>query len=143
MMKRAILSAGLLASVVAAASALSLAARREDPQIAQGKYLVHQAAMCINCHGPQLQGGPLEVKPIHPIKNWTSKAPGIAGLPGWSKPAAVKFLETGLGADGKPANPPMPRYRLSAADAQAVVAYLKSLKAAAKAEHEHQHHIHH
>jgi mono/diheme cytochrome c family protein len=134
MMKRAVLSAGLLAGMVAAASALSLAARGEDGQIAQGKYLVHRVAMCINCHGPQLQGRPIQVKPVRPIKNWASKAPGIAGLPGWSKPAAVKFLGTGLGADGKPANPPMPRYRLSAADAQAVVAYLKSLKPAAKAE---------
>jgi len=121
---------GVLSVVVLIASAALLAAQRGDAQTAHSKYLVERVAMCTNCHGPQLQGGPLHVKPIKPIKGWASEAPGIAGLPGWSKPAAAKFLQTGLGPDGKPAGPPMPRYSLNTDDAAAVVAYLKSLKPA-------------
>jgi hypothetical protein len=48
-------------------------------------------------------------------------------LDGWAEADAVKFLERGLDRDGKPANPPMPEYRMSHRDAEAVVAYLKSL----------------
>jgi len=130
---------GVLSLAVLSASAALLAAQRGDAQTAHGRYLVERVAMCTNCHGPGLQGGPLHVKPIKPIKGWADDVPGIAGLPGWSKPAAAKFLATGLGPDGKPADPPMPRYRLDADDAAAVVAYLRSLKPA-KGGHEHHHH---
>jgi hypothetical protein len=40
---------------------------------------------------------------------------------------AVKFFETGLTANGKFAQPPMPQFRFSHDDAVAVVAYLRSL----------------
>ena len=113
-----------------------------DPQIAQGKYLVQGVAMCAHCHGPDLQGAPMGMKPAKPMKKWADKAPGIAGLPGWSVPAAVKFFTTAKGPDGKPADPPMPAYKLKSSDAQAVTAYLKSLKAtkASHAGHEGHHH---
>ena len=56
-------------------------------------------------------------------------APPIAGLPSYANDAdAVKFFETGLTANGKPAQPPMPPFRLNHDDAVAVVAYLRSLK---------------
>jgi hypothetical protein len=34
----------------------------------------------------------------------------------------------GITADGRQPNPPMPRFRMNRADAEAVVGYLKSLK---------------
>jgi hypothetical protein len=40
----------------------------------------------------------------------------------------VKYFETGLRPDKKSSKPPMPQYRLDRADAEAVVAYLRSLK---------------
>jgi hypothetical protein len=40
----------------------------------------------------------------------------------------VKLLTTGIWLDGKPLRPPMPQFRMSSQDAQAVVAYLKILK---------------
>ena len=35
---------------------------------------------------------------------------------------------TGLAPNGQPARPPMPQYKMNRADAEAVVAYLESLK---------------
>ena len=37
-------------------------------------------------------------------------------------------IEKGIGPDGKSPAPPMPAYRLRREDAEAVVAYLKTLK---------------
>ena len=58
---------------------------------------------------------------------WADKAPGIAGLPGWEKDAAIRFLMTGVANNDLPSRPPMPQYRFNVQDAQAIVAYLKSL----------------
>jgi mono/diheme cytochrome c family protein len=113
-------------------------------QIARGKYLVEQVAMCIDCHSPRnergefikekwLQGGPLDLRPIHPIPNFADTAPSIVGVPpGWTEAEMIRLLETGIAPTGKPLKPPMPQYRMSRADAAAVVAYLKSLKKEAK-----------
>ena len=58
------------------------------------------------------------------------QAVNIAGLPGWEHEAAVKFFMTGIAYNGLPARPPMPQYRYDRQDAEAIVAYLKSLAAA-------------
>jgi len=42
----------------------------------------------------------------------------------------VKLLTTGIWKTGKPLRPPMPRFQMTRADAEAVVAYLKSVKPA-------------
>jgi hypothetical protein len=39
----------------------------------------------------------------------------------------IKLLTTGIWRDGKPLRPPMPQFRMTAPDAQAVLAYLKTL----------------
>ena len=54
--------------------------------------------------------------------------PAEAGLPGWDHAKAVQFFMTGLAPNGQPARPPMPAYHMNKADAEAVVAYLESLK---------------
>jgi mono/diheme cytochrome c family protein len=106
--------------------------------VARGKYLVESVGMCGNCHTPRndkgepikeqwLKGAPLGFQPIGPMPVWADKAPNIAGLPGWEKTEAIKFLVTGIGKNELPPRPPMPLYRFSVQDAQAVVAYLKSL----------------
>jgi len=69
----------------------------------------------------------LSFKPIVPIPVWADKASNIAGLPGWETGDAVKFLMTGIAYNDLPARPPMPQYRFNKEDAEAVVAYLKSL----------------
>jgi hypothetical protein len=55
------------------------------------------------------------------------RAPRIAGLPRhWSREQTAHFLESGRTPDRKPAAPPMPRYRFSHDDAEAIAAYLAS-----------------
>ena len=109
--------------------------------LAHGKYLVENVAGCNDCHTPQndkgepiqaqyLQGATLPFKPAVPMPVWADKSPNIAGLPGWDKDAAIRFLMTGLAQNGLPPRPPMPQFHLNLQDATAVVAYLKSLKPA-------------
>jgi len=74
-----------------------------------------------------LQGATLPFKPTVPMPVWADKSSSIAGLTGWEKDAAIKFLMTGIAFNGLPARPPMPEYRFDQQDAEAIVAYLKSL----------------
>src|SRR5690348_12747535 len=95
--------------------------------------------MCSDCHSPRdakgqfirsawLRGAPIDLTPNHPIPGWAGYAPQLAGIPGhYTEAALVTFLETGVRPDGSNANPPMPPYRFSRSDAEAVAAYLKSL----------------
>jgi mono/diheme cytochrome c family protein len=130
----------LLVPVVAGMPPAKVTARRaaSATAVARGKYLVESIAMCGDCHSPRnekgefiqaqwLQGAPLEFKPTVPRPVWVDAAPAIAGLPGWEKDVAVKFLMTGVGKNGLPVRPPMPQYRFNVQDALAIVAYLKSL----------------
>ncbi len=113
-----------------------------DPKaalIARGKYLVGPAGQCGDCHTPmdktghpakaqELQGAPLMFKPTVPVPGWTDMSLPIAGLPTMaSDEDAISFLTTGKHLNGKTAAPPMPRYRFNKKDAEAIVAYLKSL----------------
>jgi hypothetical protein len=106
--------------------------------IARGKYLVEGVGMCGDCHTPRnergepikeqwLKGAVLDFKSAVPIPVWADKAVDIAGLPGWERNAAIKFMMTGAVPNSVPARPPMPQYRFNRQDATAVVAYLKSL----------------
>jgi mono/diheme cytochrome c family protein len=105
-----------------------------------GKYIVEQVALCTECHTPRdekgnlqrteyLKGAPVLVKsPPYPQMKWALKAPAIAGLPGYTEQQAIRLLMEGVTRDGRRPDPPMPQYRLNRSDAQAVVAYLKSLR---------------
>jgi mono/diheme cytochrome c family protein len=111
--------------------------------VEQGKYLVEKIGMCGDCHTAHdekgepikeqwLTGTTLAFKPTIPMPVWADKSVNIAGLPGWEKDAAIKFLMTGIAYNGLPARPPMPQYRYNQQDAEAIVAYLKSLQPAKK-----------
>jgi len=107
--------------------------------ISRGKYLVERVAMCIQCHTPRnqtgelletryLQGGPVPVSaPPNFRIDWAYKAPAIAGLPGYTIQDGIKLLTEGITPDGRVPKAPMPRFRLTRADAEAIVTYLKSL----------------
>lgn len=139
-----ILTTGSIAATLCLAVAGSVLgapapAGKGQSQIARGEYIVKGVAMCGDCHSEftltggfvmdkWLQGKKLEFVPAVPIPIWASVSPNIAGLPGWDPQKAVQFLMTGLAPNGQPARPPMPAYRMNRADAEAVVAYLKSLK---------------
>ncbi len=105
--------------------------------IERGKYLVERVSMCVDCHTPtgkdgkpdptrSLEGAPFPGARNNP--NMAGYSPPIAGLPGWTEEDAIRFLEIGKRPNGTEARPPMPPYRLNREDAEASVAYLKSLK---------------
>jgi mono/diheme cytochrome c family protein len=131
-------AAGLCLAIVGRGSAAS-GTSKSEAQIARGEYLVKAIGQCADCHTPftpmgtfvmdkWLQGKKLEFAPLIPIPIWADTSPNIAGLPGWDTEKAVQFFMTGLAPNGQPAHPPMPTYKMNRADAEAVVAYLQSLK---------------
>ena len=112
-------------------------------RLQRGEYLVERVAVCADCHSERdwrgrqdrehwLQGATLDFKPAR-LMPWAAVAPAIAGLPTITNDvAAVAYFETGMNIAGKKSAPPMPQFRLEHDDAVAVVAYLRSLKPAAK-----------
>lgn len=111
----------------------------KSAMVAHGEYLVKELGQCADCHTPfndkgeyvmdkWLQGAKLNFAPTVPMPVWADTSANIAGLPGWDHAKAVQFFMTGLAPNGQPARPPMPQYHMNKADAEAVVAYLESLK---------------
>jgi mono/diheme cytochrome c family protein len=114
-------------------------------KIARGEYLVKHTSMCDDCHtvhdargtpikSKHLQGAKIVFSPIEPMPSsaWADTAPPITGLSFFTDQEAVVFFTTSKMPDGKLARAPMPPYRFSKRDAEALIAYLKSLPAPAK-----------
>jgi mono/diheme cytochrome c family protein len=129
--------------IMASLSVPGSVAQSSNPNTSRGKYLVENVARCGDCHSPrdekgapiagkELRGAPLTFKPITPPSDWADKAPNIAGLRAWETSDAVKFLMTGIAYNDLPPRPPMPQYHMNKEDAEAIVAYLKSLSPVAK-----------
>lgn len=138
-------AAGVTACVLALAaladSRRNASSLPETAPTERGRYLVHRVGMCIDCHSPRdekgsfiesqhLMGSPLAFAPTVPMP-WTPAAPRLAGLPaGFTEADTVHFLMTGERPNGRPPPlPPMPPYRFSRDDAEAIAAYLRSLPA--------------
>jgi mono/diheme cytochrome c family protein len=131
-----LISSAVLAVLVPAASVSAA----QDHQIARGEYLVMHVAMCVQCHTPRneqgeldqsrlLQGAPMPLESPFPSQTWAFEAPKLAGLPGgWSEADLIQLLQTGRSPRGTPPRAPMPPFRMTAEDAAAVAAYLKSLQ---------------
>jgi mono/diheme cytochrome c family protein len=111
--------------------------------VARGRYIVEGVARCGQCHTPRdaagspdrshtLEGAPVWLKSAESTENWPTQAPRLAGNPPGTAEEMVKLLTTGIWKDGGYLRQPMPQFRLTAEDAQAVVAYLKSLNPGAK-----------
>jgi mono/diheme cytochrome c family protein len=122
---------------VAAEKARGTAASHDT--FTRGKYIVEHVAMCVQCHTPRdgngqllmtryLEGAPIPVSPPANFKvDWAYKAPAIVGLPGYTKEDGIRLLMEGITPDGRTPKAPMPPFRLTRADAEAVVMFLKSL----------------
>lgn len=106
--------------------------------VARGKYIVEGVAACADCHTPRnkngdldrarwLAGAPVFLQPAQAVPGWAIVAPRLAGLPPGSDAAIITLLTTGIWSDGKPPRQPMPRFHMTRSDAEAVLAYLKSL----------------
>lgn len=107
--------------------------------VAHGKYIVENVAMCGQCHTPTdsngnsdrsrwLQGSSVPYMPARPTANWPISVPRIGGTPPANDADMVTLLTTGVWTDGNHLRLPMPQFRMDRSDAEAVVAYLKSLK---------------
>ncbi len=109
-----------------------------DPLVERGRYLVHDVALCVQCHSPRdengnlvesklLTGGRILFASPFPGRPWAYHAPNIRGMIGYTEPEGIRLLTEGLTRGGTPPLPPMHRFHMSREDARAVVAYLKSL----------------
>ena len=107
--------------------------------VARGKYIVEDVAMCGTCHTPRLPDGELDRSrwlagasvpylPARPVSHWPINAPRLAGTLPTSNEGMITLLTTAVWIDGKPLDDPMPKFHMTRADAEAVVAYLKSLR---------------
>ena len=120
-------------------AAKSEPAAAADDNVARGRYLVENVATCWRCHSPVnasgerdrsrwLLGGQVGMTPTVP-SDWAIVAPRLAGSPPGTDEQFVHLLMTGISRNGHYLRPPMPQFRLSQADAEAVLAYLKALGA--------------
>lgn len=108
-------------------------------QVKRGKYLVEEVAKCPECHTPRdknnqldpqrwLQGGPIWIQPVFKTPDWADSVPSIAGLANYTDEQATRVLEKGERANGGgTVQPPMHIYRMHHEDAQAIIAYLRSV----------------
>jgi mono/diheme cytochrome c family protein len=106
--------------------------------IERGRYLANDVAMCTQCHTPRRENGALDETRLFagatiPVKSpiagqeWATQAPRLAGGGTFDERDVLSVLTTGHRRDGKVPAPPMPSFRLTAADAAAVLAYLRGI----------------
>jgi mono/diheme cytochrome c family protein len=106
--------------------------------VERGRYIVNNVAMCGTCHTPRLPNGELDHSrwlagasvpylPAQPSPDWPITAPRLAGRPPATDEGMITLLTTAVWIDGKPLRDPMPKFHMTRADAEAVLAYLKSL----------------
>ena len=123
---------------------LTLPLLAQDKKIIEsGRYLVEEVGKCQECHTPKLENGEadqtkalegatLNFGPLKPIEKWHKNAPGLTPdgklWDKWKEEGIRNYLITGLNPKGGKADVPMPTYKLKPADADAIIAYLKSLK---------------
>ncbi len=105
----------------------------------RGEYIVEHLSRCTQCHTPRdengdlvrtrlLEGAPIPVSSPFPGQTWAYRAPNIRGMLGYTDEEGVRLLTDGITRNGTPPRPPMQQFGMNREDAEAVVAYLKSLK---------------
>ena len=114
-----------------------------DAKLERGKYLVEEVARCQECHTPTLESGEFDRSqwmkgatlvgvPSRTIPDWHQKAPDITSTSRlwerWKVEGFVNFFKTGKTPRGGRSGPPMPQYKVTTEDAEAMTAYLQSLK---------------
>jgi len=113
-------------------------AAQQTAAVERGRYLTREVAMCVQCHTPRdsrgnliesraFAGAPIPFTSPWPDREWAFSAPAIGGLPGFTDEQIVALLTTGRATGREPPKPPMPPFRLSREDAEAVVAYLRTI----------------
>jgi mono/diheme cytochrome c family protein len=120
------------------ANAQNKPAKGRQDLVERGKYIVENVAMCERCHTQRdehgnpdrtdwLMGGPTQTRPTYSASGWALVEPRLAGSPPGTDEQFIRLLTTGISRTGRPPNQPMPPFRMTRDDAEAVLAYLKSL----------------
>ena len=133
-----VIAAGIALAQTAAQPPVKIEKAGAAGNIARGKYIVEGVAVCGQCHTPRdsngnfdrsrwLQGAPVPYMPAKPNSDWPINAPRIGGTPPASDADMIKLLMTGIWSDGNRLRLPMPGFRMDRSDAEAVVAYLRSV----------------
>lgn len=110
---------------------------RGTGNVERGAYLAQHVAMCVECHSARDGGGTIVpperfmggLIPLGPpwATDWAQRAPRIAGLPGYTNDQALRVLTQGaIDRTGRQLRLPMPRFRMTNADAADIVAFLKA-----------------
>lgn len=109
----------------------------EAKLVDRGRYLANHSSLCIDCHTPHGPQGPLMEQHMHgaqiPFKPtiempWAEVSPRLAGMLVFNEHHVRTLLTTGTRPDGSRPRPPMPAYQLTREDADAIIAYLKTLR---------------
>jgi hypothetical protein len=102
-----------------------------------GRYIVTHVAMCIECHSPRDDEGNILAGheflgaslPFTPPSGWAQRVPRNRGLLGYDDELAMRLLTQGaIGRHGEQLKLPMPRFRMTQADAADVIAFMRSLQ---------------
>ena len=141
---KAMIGCGLAAGALASIGAAQRPGRTEPPagvssKVERGSYLVEHVARCGQCHTPRdesgnlletrrLSGAPVPVASPYPSQPWAYRAPDIRGMNGYTDEEGVRLLMQGITRNGTAPQPPMQQFGMNREDAEAIVAYLKSLK---------------
>jgi mono/diheme cytochrome c family protein len=142
-MRKAIVNATLLAFAVAGPLAAPGGAARADDKVKRGEYLA-TIMDCGGCHTPGHLRGKPDLGRYLAGSDVGFEIPGLGifyppnltpdretGLGAWSAAEIINAVRNGARPDGRALAPVMPYHsyaRLSDEDAEALVAYLKSLK---------------
>jgi len=133
----------LLAFVAGVSLFAIVPASAQNPQVARGEYLVTGPLACGNCHTPKdaqlqpkanlaLAGGEKFNSPVFGLAYSKNLTPDVdTGIGAWSSDQIVRAIREGVSREGATLGPPMPvrlYNKMSNDDANAVAAYLKSLK---------------
>ncbi len=106
--------------------------------LARGAYIVEHIAQCWRCHSPLdasgqrdrtqwLMGAPVDTRPTRKGVEWALYAPRIAGSPAGTGEQFIRLMMTGVKRNGEVVKQPMPQFHMTREDAEAVLAYVRSL----------------
>ncbi len=130
-----------IAHPISDASAQDEAAGGQATAVERGRYLAHDVAMCVQCHSPRNENGQIIERQILrggtvPVDgpswtadaDWAYLAPDLRALARARSDYLTTVLITGERPDGSQPKSPMPSFRLTGRDAEAIVEYLRSLR---------------
>ena len=119
-------------------SAFAVAGQAGSDLVSRGKELTEQVAKCQKCHtrraatGQLDKGAWLRGAPTNPGGKSAAYAPDITAGGNvwmlWGEAGMLQFLEKGTSPAGGKPSVHMPAFKLRHDDAEAIVAYLKSLR---------------